>query len=69
MSTSKREHQASRSEVSIKIVGRRNGEEKLRFDNSRERRWLILKLLDDDYLGSVMTRQKYEVNSKSVLSQ
>jgi len=24
-------------------------------------------MLDDDYLGSVMTDQKYEVNSKSVL--
>lgn len=42
-------------------------QEKLLFENDREKRWLILKLLDDDYLGSVMTRQKYEVNSKSAL--
>lgn len=44
-----------------------DGQEKLLFENDREKRWLILKLLDDDYLGSVMTRQKYEVNSKSAL--
>jgi len=41
-----------------------DGQEKLVFDTSREGRWRILKLLDDDYLGSVMTREKYEVNSK-----
>lgn len=34
------------------------------FDPDRERRWLILKLLDDDFLGSVMTDERYEVNSK-----
>jgi hypothetical protein len=28
------------------------------------RRWMILKILDDDYLESAMTNQKYEVNSK-----
>ena len=32
-----------------------------------QKRWLILKLLDDDFLASVMTNQKYEVNSKSAL--
>lgn len=32
------------------------------------KRWLILKLLDDDYLGSVMTNLKYEVNSKIALA-
>ncbi|HET8579744.1 MAG TPA: Kiwa anti-phage protein KwaB-like domain-containing protein [Nitrospiraceae bacterium] len=31
------------------------------------KRWLILKLLDDDYLDSVMTNAKYEVNSKVAL--
>jgi len=25
-----------------------------------KKRWIILKLLDDDYLGSIMTREKYE---------
>lgn len=42
-----------------------NGQEQLVFDSSREARWLILKLLDDDYLGSIMTNEKYEVNSKT----
>jgi hypothetical protein len=40
---------------------------KLLFEGSLARRWLILKLLDDDYLGSTMTHEKYEVNSKSAL--
>jgi len=44
-----------------------NGQEKLLFEGSLAKRWLILKLLDDDYLGSTMTNQKYEVNSKSAL--
>ena len=34
------------------------------FDNAPNKRWEILKLLDDDYLGSVMTGEKYETNSK-----
>src|SRR5262249_18716266 len=42
-------------------------QEKLRFEGSLEKRWLILKLLDDDYLGSIMTNEKYEVNSKSAV--
>jgi hypothetical protein len=44
-----------------------NGQEKLRFEGSLDKRWLILKLLDDDYLGSIMTNEKYEVNSKSAV--
>lgn len=43
-----------------------NGEEMLIFESSVEQRWKILKLLDDDYLGSVLTDRKYESNSKSV---
>lgn len=39
-------------------------DEKLVFDSHPTKRWLILKLLDDDYLGSKMTRERYEVNSK-----
>ena len=39
--------------------------EKLVFDPHPQRRWLILKLLDDDFLGSVMTTEKYSVSSKS----
>ncbi len=44
-----------------------DGQEKLLFEASPNKRWLILKLLDDDFLGSIMTDQKYSVNSKSAL--
>jgi hypothetical protein len=44
-----------------------NGQEKLLFEANPNKRWLILKMLDDDFLGSIMTDQKYEVNSKSAL--
>jgi hypothetical protein len=37
---------------------------KLVFDSSPKKRWLILKLLDDDHLGSSMTKTKYLSNSK-----
>ncbi len=57
----------SKFNLKVDIVEHKNAES-LVFDNSREKRWLILKLLDDDYLGSTMTRQKYEVNSKSTMS-
>ncbi len=46
-------------------IRREGGVEKLIFDPVH--RWEILKLLDDDYLGSVMTSLQYEVNSKRVL--
>lgn len=49
--------------LDIELVSE-DGREKLVFDGSPAKRWLILKLLDDDYLGSRMTKQKYEVNSK-----
>jgi hypothetical protein len=39
-------------------------QEKLVFDPSPSKRWLILKLLGDDYLGSTMTKLKYASNSK-----
>jgi hypothetical protein len=45
-------------------VERNGGSPALVYDSNRQRRWLILKLLDDDFLGSVMTHEKYEVNSK-----
>lgn len=38
--------------------------DELVFDGHPRRRWEILKLLDDDYLGSTMTGMKYETNSK-----
>ncbi len=52
--------------LDVQIV-QENGQEKLLFEGSLAKRWLILKLLDDDYLGSTMTHEKYEVNSKSAL--
>jgi hypothetical protein len=42
-----------------------NGDEKLHYDASDK--WAILRLLDDDYLESVMTKNRYEVNSKRAL--
>jgi hypothetical protein len=50
----------------VQIV-QENGQEKLLFEGTLAKRWLILKLLDDDYLGSTMTHEKYEVNSKSAV--
>lgn len=35
------------------------------YDSRPERRWLILKILDDDYLESRVTERLYEVNSKA----
>lgn len=52
--------------LDVQIV-QQNGQEKLLFEANPNKRWVILKMLDDDYLGSVMTNQKYEVNSKSAL--
>jgi len=54
--------------LDVQIV-REDGREKLRFETSPGKRWLLLKLLDDDFLGSIMTDQKYEANSKSAISQ
>jgi hypothetical protein len=46
-----------------------DGERKLVFDAStQETRWAILKLLDDDYLQSLMTQELYEASSKIQLS-
>jgi hypothetical protein len=49
--------------LEVQVVGGK-GAKALVFDQSREGRWRILKLLDDDYLGSIMTEERYEVNSK-----
>jgi hypothetical protein len=53
--------------LDVRIV-EEDGQEKLLFEANPNKRWLILKLLDDDFLGSIMTNQKYEVNSKSALT-
>jgi len=49
-------------------VVKKDGEEQLVFDPNSEDKWLILRILDDDYLGSIMTKLKYEANSKRALS-
>ena len=55
-------------EYNLDIEVRGAGEARaLVFAPEPAKRWLILKLLDDDYLGSVMTNAKYEVNSKITL--
>jgi hypothetical protein len=48
----------------IKTIGK-GASEKLLFEPSDK--WAILRLLDDDYLESVMTGESYEVNSKRTL--
>jgi len=53
--------------LSVQIVMDK-GIEKILFEPSPQKRWLILKLLDDDYLGSIMTSKKYAVNSKTPVS-
>ena len=53
-------------ELEVEIV-RENGQERIVFEANPSTRWLILKLLDDDFLGSIMTQQKYAVNSKSAI--
>jgi hypothetical protein len=52
--------------LEVQIV-REDNQEKLLFEANPAKRWLILKMLDDDFLGSVMTNQRYEVNSKSAI--
>lgn len=51
----------------IAIAPDTDGTEKLVFDKDPRRRFLILKVLDDDYLHSNMTEQDYAVNSKVTL--
>jgi len=40
------------------------GVKKLKFESDPQRRWLIIRLLDDAFLRSTMTEAKYEANSK-----
>ena len=50
--------------VEIEIAGT-GSDRQLVFDPSPKRRFQILKLLDDDFLHSVLTARDYEANSKS----
>jgi hypothetical protein len=54
-------------DLSVPIV-EEDGLEKIVFEKAPQKRWEILKLLDDDYLRSVMTNEKYAANSKLRLS-
>jgi hypothetical protein len=45
----------------VEIV-KKNGKEMLLFDPKDK--WAVLRLLDDDYLGSALTGEKYEVTGK-----
>lgn len=56
--------QIERRRLAIQIDRGPDGVDRLVFEASRESRWLILKLLDDDFLDSRMTEEQYEVNSK-----
>ena len=49
--------------VEVDLVGK-GTERRLVFVSNNERRWKILKLLDDDYLKSSLTDMDYEVDSK-----
>jgi len=53
-----------RYKLPIKLVGK-GAKQKILFESSDK--WAILRLLDDDYLESVMTGANYEVNSKRPL--
>jgi hypothetical protein len=57
--------QIARKMLAVQVTKSPDGREVLVFDPSPAGRWLILKLLDDDYLDSTMTREQYEVNSKA----
>jgi hypothetical protein len=42
-------------------------QETIAYDNDPQKRWAILKLLDDSYLTSTLTDYNYEANSKQIL--
>ncbi|NGX08675.1 Kiwa anti-phage protein KwaB-like domain-containing protein [Mycobacteroides franklinii] len=44
-----------------------NGVETIVFDASPQQRWAILKLLDDNYLTSLLTENNYDSNSQQLL--
>jgi len=55
-------------EVEIDWVEVTPGQQQLVFHSDVQRRWRILKLLDDDYVQSLVTEFLYESNSKQSLS-
>lgn len=55
-----------RNKLPVQIV-LTDGKEMLAYDPANK--WILLKLLDDDYLWSLMTEQSYEVTGKRELEQ
>jgi hypothetical protein len=53
-------------QLPLEIV-RQDGREQLRYDPKQK--WIILKLLDDDYLWSALSEQRYEVSGKRELER
>ena len=51
--------------LDIQVINEEGVEKLLYLDTDR---WGLLKLLDDDYLDSVMTKGRYLVNSKKAIS-
>ena len=56
----------ARNNLPVQIV-EADGKQMLRYDPTNK--WILLKLLDDDYLWSQMTEQSYEVTGKRELEQ
>ncbi len=52
--------------IPVQTIG---GRPHLVFETTANKRWLILHLIDDDYLASSMTGHRYEVNSKTEASE
>jgi hypothetical protein len=52
-----------RSDVDLEIEGT-DGDLQLVFDGSAQRRWTLLKILDDDYVISELTESRYQAPSK-----
>lgn len=50
-------------EIDVRVEGSGSSRQ-LVFERHPQRRWALLKLIDDDYLKSELTNRKYETNSK-----
>jgi hypothetical protein len=44
-----------------------DGQESIAYDSDPQKRWAILKLVDDSYLTSTLTDYNYEANSKQII--
>lgn len=57
---------ATREDITLEVRESEDGPI-LVHDSSPKGRWMILKLLDDDYLMSTLTQEQYEANSKQTV--